>query len=45
MIFRDKKKLKDQKNVMSFIISKVAKNMMSGKSILNISLPVDILST
>jgi len=45
MIFSDKKKLDDQKKVISFIISKTAKNVMSGKSILNISLPVDILST
>ena len=39
-----KKKLEDQKGVLSYVLSKIAKNLLSGQSILNISLPVDIFS-
>ncbi len=44
IIFIHKKKIEDQKGVLKFIISKIAKNVISGQSILNISLPVDIFS-
>lgn len=37
--------MEDQKGVLKFIFSQVAKNLVSGKSILNISLPVDIFSS
>jgi len=43
--FINKKQIEDQKNVLKFILSQVAKNLVSGKSILNISLPVDIFSS
>jgi hypothetical protein len=42
MIFINKKKIEDQKGVLKFILSKMAKNLVSGQSILSISLPVDI---
>jgi len=42
IIFIDQKKIEDQKGVLKFILSKIGKNIMSGKSVLNISLPVDI---
>lgn len=35
----------DQKSVLKFVLSKIGKNIMSGKSILNISLPVDIFTS
>ncbi len=35
----------DQKGVLKFILTKIGKNILSGKSVLNISLPVDIFST
>lgn len=44
IIFIHKKKIEDQKGVLKFILSKMAKNLVSGQSILNISLPVDIFS-
>jgi hypothetical protein len=44
MIFIHKKKIDDQKGVLKFILSKIAKNLVSGQSITNISLPVDIFS-
>ncbi len=42
IIFINKKKIEDQKGVLKFILSKMAKNLISGQSILSISLPVDI---
>lgn len=42
--FINQKQIDDQKGVLKFILSQVAKNLVSGKSILNISLPVDIFS-
>ena len=45
MKFINKKQIEDQKGVLKFILSQVAKNLVSGKSILNISLPVDIFSS
>ncbi len=45
LIFINKKKIQDQKNVIKFILSQVAKNVLTGKSIMNISLPVDIFSS
>jgi hypothetical protein len=37
--------MEDQKGVMKFVLTKIGKNILSGKSVLDISLPVDILST
>jgi hypothetical protein len=36
--------LKEQHGVMSYVLSKFAKNLLTGKSILNISLPVSVFS-
>jgi hypothetical protein len=44
MIFCDFKKLDKQKQVFSHIIHRIGKNLMAGKSILNISLPVLVFS-
>ena len=44
LIFVNAKKMEDQKNVLKFILSKIGKNLLSGKSVLNISLPVDIFA-
>lgn len=45
IIFVNQKKMEDQKGVLKFILTKIGKNILSGKSVLNISLPVDIFST
>jgi hypothetical protein len=42
VIFINQKKIEDQKGVLRFILTKMAKNLVSGQSILNVSLPVDI---
>lgn len=42
--FINEEKLKEQHKTMSYILTKFAKNLLSGKSILNISLPVNIFS-
>lgn len=42
LLFINQKKIEDQKGVLKFILSKIGKNILSGKSVLNISLPVDI---
>ena len=44
MLFTNEKKLDEQKGVLKFILTKIGKNILSGKSILNISLPVDIFA-
>lgn len=44
IIFINQKKIEDQKGVLKFILTKIGKNLLSGKSVLNISLPVDIFS-
>lgn len=44
IIFVHRKKIEDQKGVLKFILSKMAKNLVTGQSILNISLPVDIFA-
>jgi hypothetical protein len=44
MIFINEKKIEDQKGVLKFVLTKIAKNLLSGQSILSISLPVDIFS-
>ena len=41
-IFLNKEKIAAQKKVISFILSKIGSNIISGKSIMNISLPIDI---
>jgi hypothetical protein len=38
----DEDKMREQKKVLTFIIKRIGKNILSGKGILNISLPVDI---
>jgi len=38
----DEEKMRQQKKVLTFIIKRIGKNILSGKGILNISLPVDI---
>jgi hypothetical protein len=45
IIFVNQKKMDDQKGVLKFILTKIGKNILSGKSVLSISLPVDIFST
>ena len=45
LIFVNEKKIADQKGVLKFILGQISKNILSGKSITNISLPVDIFST
>jgi hypothetical protein len=44
LIFIHKKKIEDQKGVLKFVLSKMAKNFVSGQSVLSISLPVDIFN-
>jgi hypothetical protein len=44
IIFTNQKKIEEQKGVLKFILTKIGKNILSGKSILNISLPVDIFA-
>ena len=43
-MFINQKKIEDQKGVLKFVLTKIGKNLLSGKSVLNISLPVDIFS-
>ena len=38
----DQDKMREQKKVLTFIIKRIGRNILSGKGILNISLPVDI---
>jgi len=45
LIFINQKKMEEQKGVLKFVLTKIGKNILSGKSVLDISLPVDILST
>ena len=42
LIFVNEKKIEDQKGVLKFVLSRIGKNLLTGKSVLNISLPVDI---
>ena len=44
IIFINEEILNAQKGVLKFVLTKIGKNLLSGKSILNISLPVDIFS-
>ena len=44
IIFINKTKLEYQKGVFKYVLSKIAKNFLFGKSILSISLPVDIFA-
>lgn len=44
IIFINQKKIEDQKGVLKFILTKIGKNILSGKSVMNISLPVDIFT-
>jgi hypothetical protein len=45
VLFINQKKIEDQKGVLKFVLTKIGKNILSGKGVLSISLPVDILST
>ena len=38
----DEEKMNEQKKVLTYIIKRIGKNILSGKGVLNISLPVDI---
>jgi hypothetical protein len=38
----DEEKMQEQKKVLTFIIKRIGRNILSGKGILNVSLPVDI---
>ena len=38
----DQEKINKQRNVISYLVSKVGMNILSGKSIMNISLPINI---
>jgi hypothetical protein len=42
LLYVDEVKMNEQKKVLTFIIKRIGKNILSGKGILNISLPVDI---
>lgn len=42
--FVHEQKMAEQRKVFSYILSKMGKNLLSGKGILNISLPVDVFS-
>jgi hypothetical protein len=42
LAYVDEVKMKEQKKVLTYIIKRIGKNILSGKGILNISLPVDI---
>lgn len=44
-LFLNKEKVAAQKKVISFILSKIGSNIISGKSITSISLPIDIFET
>ena len=45
ILFINKKKTAEQKGVITFILKQIGKNILSGKSVMNISLPVDIFAT
>ena len=38
----DQEKINKQRNVISYLVSKVGMNILSGNSIMNISLPINI---
>lgn len=40
----NEEKLKEQHSIMSYVVNKMAANLFTGKSILNVSLPVSIFS-
>jgi hypothetical protein len=42
LLYVDEEKMREQKKVLTFIIKRIGKNILSGKGVLNISLPVDI---
>lgn len=42
LVYVDEAKMREQKKVLTFIIKRIGKNILSGKGILNVSLPVDI---
>lgn len=44
MIFTEQFRIKRSRNVLKYLMKKMGKNFLTGKSILNISLPVNIFS-
>lgn len=44
MIFTDQLRIKRSRNVLKYMMKKMGKNFLTGKSILNVSLPVNIFS-
>jgi len=45
MIYINKVKIEEQKKVFKFILKQIGANLIKGKSILNISLPINIFDT
>lgn len=45
MIYQDFQVIKNQKNSLMYVIKQVGGNLISGKSVLNVSLPVDIFES
>ncbi|CAD8184504.1 unnamed protein product [Paramecium pentaurelia] len=45
MIFYNQKKIEAQKRVIKFMLKSIGSNLLSGKSILNISLPVEVFES
>lgn len=43
-MFTEQFRIKRSRNVLKYLMKKMGKNFLTGKSILNISLPVDIFS-
>lgn len=44
-VFQNQRTLDAQKDVLRYLVSKFCKNLIGGKSIVNMSLPVDIFDT
>ncbi len=45
MVFINEREIEAQKSVVSFLMKRMASNLMKGESVLNISLPIDIFET
>lgn len=43
--YHNKKNIDNQKKVAGYLLKKIGKNLLSGKSIMNISMPIDIFDT
>ena len=44
MIFTEQFRIKRSRNVLKYLMKKMGKNLLTGKSILNVSLPINIFS-